>query len=130
VGSQDAWFDAPTVASALSARHIPGVTFTAATEPIAEDANHYPFHGQTIPVVRLTITDRTAFDSPECGIEILSVLHKLYPTQFHLDRAMTLVANKATLDAIARGDDPRDIAATWQPALDAFRRATRPYLLY
>jgi len=43
---------------------------------------------------------------------------------------MLLVCNQATMDAIARGDDPRDIAATWQPALDAFRRATQPYLLY
>ncbi len=26
--------------------------------------------------------------------------------------------------------DPRDIASTWTPALDRFRQATAPYLLY
>jgi uncharacterized protein YbbC (DUF1343 family) len=124
------WFYAANVAAALTARHLPGVTFTAATEPIAEDANRYPYHGQTIQAVRLTVTDRTAFDSPETGIEILSVLQRLYPAQFQLERAKTLLCNRATLDALARGDDPHTIAASWQPALAAFRAATKPYLLY
>ena len=124
------WFKAPTVANYLTARNIPGVTFTPTTETIAEDANHYPFHGQTIEAVRLTLTDPTIADTPEIGIEILSALHHLYPTQFNLARAMPLVCNKATMDALTRGDDPRSIAATWQPSLVAFRAATKPYLLY
>jgi uncharacterized protein YbbC (DUF1343 family) len=127
---QDAWFNATDVAAALTARHIPGVTFTPATEPIADDANHYPYHGQTIPAVRLTVTDPTLFDSPETGIEILAALHHLYPTQFQLAKAQTLLCSRAILDALTRGDDPRSIAATWQPALTAFRAATSPYLLY
>jgi SSS family transporter len=130
VGSQDAWFNAATVAATLTARHIPGVTFTPTTEPIAEDTNHYPFHGQTIPAVHVTVTDRNALDTPELGIEILSVLHRLYPTQFQLAKVQRLLCNQSTLDALQRGDDPRTIAATWQPALTAFRTATTPYLLY
>jgi SSS family transporter len=125
-----AWFKATEVANYLTARNIPGVTFTPTAETIAEDANHYPFHGQTIEAVRVTLTDPKQTDTPELGIEILAALHHLYPTQFNLPRAMPLVCNQATMDAITRGDDPRSIAATWQPALDAFRAATTPYLLY
>jgi uncharacterized protein YbbC (DUF1343 family) len=125
-----AWFHANEVANYLTARNIPGVTFTPTAETIAEDANHYPFHGQTIEAVRVTLTDPKQTDTPELGIEILAALHHLYPTQFNLPRAMPLVCNQATMDAITRGDDPRSIAATWQPALDAFRAATTPYLLY
>jgi SSS family transporter len=124
------YMDAPTVAAALTARNIPGVTFTATTEPIAEDANRYPFHGQTIPAVRVTLTDRNALDSPELGIEILSILHHLYPTQFHLEKSMTLLCNRATLDALQRGDDPHSISLSWQPSLQSFKQATTPYLLY
>ncbi len=124
------WFNAAAVADALSARHIPGVTFQVMVAPIADDANHYPFHGQTIPAVRVIVTDCNVLDTPELGVEILAVLHRLYPTQFLLEKSMTLVANRATVDAIARGDDPRDIAAGWQPDLAAFRAATKPYLLY
>jgi uncharacterized protein YbbC (DUF1343 family) len=125
-----AWFKATEVANYLTARNIPGVTFTPTAETIAEDANHYPFHGQTIEAVRVTLTDPSQTDTPELGIEILSALHHLYPTRFHLDRAMPLVASKATMDAIEHNEDPRSIAASWQPALDAFRHAAQPFLLY
>jgi uncharacterized protein YbbC (DUF1343 family) len=121
---------APEVAAALTARQIPGVTFSAATTAVAEDSNHYPFHGQTIDAVRITLTDRNALDSPELGVEILSVLHRLYPVQFQLDKSLRLIGNRDTLDAIARGDDPRSISATWSSALAAFRAAREPYLLY
>jgi uncharacterized protein YbbC (DUF1343 family) len=125
-----AWFKATEVANYLTARNIPGVTFAPTTETIAETADHYPYHGQTIEAVRVTLTDPRQTDTPELGIEILSALHRLYPTQFNLPRAMPLVANQATMDAISRGDDPRAIAATWQPALDRFKTATAPYKLY
>jgi uncharacterized protein YbbC (DUF1343 family)/CubicO group peptidase (beta-lactamase class C family) len=124
------WLNAETVAAALTTRRIPGVKFTATTEPIADDADHYPFHGQTIPTVRLTVTDPAAFDSPETGIEILAVLHKLYPTQFQLDKVQRLLCSRATLAALERGDDPRTIESSWQPAIQAFREAAQPYLLY
>jgi uncharacterized protein YbbC (DUF1343 family) len=124
------WFHATEVASYLTARHIPGVTFTSTTEAITEDANHYPYHGQTIEAVRLTLTDPRIVDTPELGIEILAALHHLYPTQFNLPRAMPLVGNRATMDALTRGEDPRSIAAKWQADLVAFRAGVKAYLLY
>jgi len=125
-----AWMKAPDVAAALTARQIPGVTFSATTTTVADDSNHYPFHGQTIDAVRIALTDRNALDSPELGIEILSVLHRLYPAQFQLERSLRLIGSRDTLDAITRGDDPRSIAASWNSALAAFRAARAPYLLY
>jgi SSS family transporter len=138
------WFNAEAVADALTARHIPGVTFLATILPIANDGNHYPYYGQSIPAVKVTLTDPTLsaggisdsasgisyIDTPELGIEILAVLHRLYPTQFQLDKVQRLLCNQSTLDALIRGDDPRDIAATWAAPIAAFRADTRPFLLY
>ena len=124
------WFDGKAVAEYLTARRIPGVTFAATTFAVAEDANRYPYHGQTIEGVRLTVTDRAALDSPELGIEILSALHHLYPTQFKLDKAAPLVANAETMAALARGDDPRAIAASWASALEKFKASRAQFLLY
>ncbi len=129
-GAQDSTHISAEVAAALNARQIPGVTFQATTTEVAEDRNRYPFHGQTIDAVRITLTDRSALDSPELGIEMLSVLHKLYPVQFQLERSLRLIGSRATLDALTRGDDPRSIAASWSDALAAFRAARAPYLLY
>jgi SSS family transporter len=125
-----AWFKATEVANYLTARNIPGVTFTPTAETIAEDANQYPFHGQTIEAIHVTCTDPALLDTPELGIEILAALHHLYPTQFNLARAMPLIANRATMDALTRGDAPQTIATTWQPALDQFQSTRTPYLLY
>jgi uncharacterized protein YbbC (DUF1343 family) len=125
-----AWFDGQAVAAYLTARHIPGVTFAPDKFAVAEDANHYPYHGQTVEGVRLTVTDRVALDSPELGIEILAALHHLYPTQFKLEKAAPLVANAETMAALARGDDPRTIAASWSPALAEFNARRAEYLLY
>jgi SSS family transporter len=124
------WFNAADVAAALNARHIVGATFAATTANVAEDSNHYPFHGQTIEVVRITLTDRKALDAPEMGVEILSVLHRLYPEQFQVEKAMRLVVNRATMDALERGEDPRAIAGDWKPSLDAFVARRAAYLLY
>ena len=114
----------------LTARHIPGVAFTPTLLTIAETPEHYPSHGQTIPGVHLQVTDRKLLDSPELGIELLAALHHLYPAEFRLERAHTLLANAATLDALRRNEDPRAIARSWQSALDAFRLETKPYRLY
>ncbi len=128
--AQSAWFDGKTVAEYLTARRIPGVEFTATRFAVADDANHYPYHGQTIEGVRVTVTDRAALDSPELGVEVLSALHRLYPTQFRLDKAAGLVANSETMAALARGDDPRAIAAAWASALATFEERRAKVLIY
>jgi SSS family transporter len=128
--AQPAWFDGKTVADYLTSRNIPGVSFAATKFTVADDANHYPYHGQAIEGVRLTVTDHAALDSPELGIEILSALHHLYPTQFKLEKATALVANSETMAALARGDDPRTIAASWAADLAAFKQRREKYLLY
>lgn len=124
------YINAAELTAYLTARNIPGITFTPTTLTIAETPEKYPSHGQTIPAIHFTITDRTALDTPELGIEILSALHHLYPTQFQLDKAGYLLASPATLASIKSNTDPRDIAVTWLPALQKFRTDTAPYLLY
>ena len=60
----------------------------------------------------------------------VSALHHLYPAQFKLEKATALVANTETMAALARGDDPRAIAASWAPALAEFKARREKALLY
>jgi SSS family transporter len=124
------YMNAGAMVGCLTARGIAGVSFAASTMSILETPDHYPYHGQTIPAVRMTITDRGVLDTPELGMEIVTCVHKLYPTEFNMDRAMRIVANAETMAALARGDDPRAIAAGWKAGLDAFRMRRAGYLLY
>jgi uncharacterized protein YbbC (DUF1343 family)/CubicO group peptidase (beta-lactamase class C family) len=125
-----AWMKAADVVAALNARQIAGAAFEPTTEAIAEDSNHYPFHGQTISAVKVRVTDKVALNTPEMGVEILSVLHRLYPELFQLQRAMTLVCSQSTMDALKRGDDPKRIAETWNANLETFMKARSEYLIY
>ena len=125
-----AWMKAAEVAAALNARKIPGVTFSATTTSVAENANRYPFHGQTIEAVRIAVTDRLALDSPEMGVEILSVLRRMYPVKFDVEKTLRLVGSRSVIDAIERGDDSRAIAAGWKAGLDAYVEARKAYLIY
>ncbi len=124
------WLKGDELAGYLTGRKIPGVAFSAATLTVAEDANKYPGHGQTIPAVHFTVTDRAALDSPELGVELLAALHHLYPKDFKLDGVKNLLASAATLAALKAGADPRDIAAAWAGPLGRFERERAPYLLY
>jgi len=123
------YINAPQLAAYLTARNIPGVTFTPTSFPVADDPNKYPFHGKTIPGVALTLTDRNVLDAPELGIELISALHQLYP-QFSLAKTAPLIVNVDTMQALTNKEDPRAIARAWTTDLTAFDHRRQPYLLY
>lgn len=125
-----AWMDGKKVAGYLSTRLIAGVTFEGTTFKVAETAEKYPGHGQTIGGVRMHVTDRKVLNSPEMGIEILSALHTLYPAEFQVTKAAKLVANTETMAGLERGEDPQAIAAGWRAALKEFEAKRARYLLY
>ncbi len=125
-----AYIDGAKLAAYLTARKIPGVRFLATKFEVADDANHYPFHGQEIEGVSITAEDRAALDAPELGIEMIAALHKLYPEQFPLKGVARLIANDETMRALEQGTDPRRIAEAWQPGLAEFRARRARYLIY
>jgi uncharacterized protein YbbC (DUF1343 family)/CubicO group peptidase (beta-lactamase class C family) len=124
-----AYIDAPKLAAYLTARKIPGVSFTAINFAVADDSNHYPFHGKTVPGIAFTLTDRNALDAPELGVEVISALHQLYP-EFALEKTGRLIVNVDTARALNNKEDPHSIAASWADDLAAFRRRRESYLLY
>jgi SSS family transporter len=123
------YLDAAQLAAYLTERKIPGISFSPSSFAVAEDSNHYPFHGKTIPAIAFTVTDRSVFDAPELGIELISALHHLYP-EYSMAKSDHLVANVDTMRSLANQEDPRKIADAWKADLAAFRERRQPYLLY
>ncbi|MCU1227103.1 MAG: sodium solute transporter superfamily [Edaphobacter sp.] len=124
------YIDSPALAAYLTKRKIAGVTFAPISFPVAEDGNHYPSHGKTIPGIALTLTDRNALDAPELGIEVISALYRLYRAQFNLAKADHLIASVNTMLALQNNEDPRAMAAAWNAELEAFKQRRQAYLLY
>jgi SSS family transporter len=123
------YIDSSQLVAYLTARKIPGIRFASASFSVLEDANHFPFHGKTLPGVSFTVTDRGALDSPELGIELISALHHLCP-DFAMAKAEHLIANVDTMRALENQEDPRKIAEGWKADLAAFQHRRQSYLLY
>ena len=120
------WIRGREFAAYLNSREIPGIRFV----PVAFTPNASPFAGERCEGINLIVLERNELDAPELGIELASALHKLYPTDFKLDRMADLLANQAVFEAIAAGEDPRRIAQEWEDRLAKFIEVRRRYLFY
>lgn len=80
--------------------------------------------------MNLVLTEREFLDAPELGIELASALLKLYPEQYHVEKIMEILANKAVYDVLVRGEDPHRIDLDWQDELLKFQQVRERYLIY
>jgi uncharacterized protein YbbC (DUF1343 family)/CubicO group peptidase (beta-lactamase class C family) len=120
------WITARELTQFLNARQIPGVRFVPITfTPDSSNYSGQPCHG-----VNLVLTQREFLDAPELGIELASALLKLYPEQFHVEKIMDILANKAVYDSLLRGEDPHRIDLDWQDELLKFEQTRERYLIY
>ena len=120
------WMKSRELAAYLNGRSIQSVRFV----PIVFTPSSSNYAGERCEGVNLIVLDRNTLESPELGIELASALHKLYPTDFKLERMSDLLVNQSVLDAIGAGEDPRRIAEDWQERLEEFVRLREKYLLY
>lgn len=120
------WVDGPALAAALNDRHLPGVRFYAVSfTPTAG-----PFTGQPCNGVFIVVTDRSAVRAVRTGIEIASVLLRLFPDQFNVDNAVRLFGSASGLTHLKGGGDAASLSASWATAESRWRALTRMYWLY
>ena len=120
------WIDAAALAGYLNAREIDGVRFV----PVNFTPNASNYANQSCGGVNIIVTNREALDAPELGLEIAAALEHFNPNDFKIAGIDGLMRNKATLDALTAGEDPRRIAEDWQDALKNFETVRAKYLLY
>jgi len=120
------WIEADGLARYLNGRRLPGIAF----EPVVFVPHASAYRGRRCQGVRVRLVDRQALNAPALGVEIASALYRLYPGEFHLGETLSMVGSRQVLQALKRGDDPREIERLWQPGLAAFDRRRAQYLLY
>src|SRR5581483_8592508 len=120
------WMDNERLTSYLGGRQIPGVRFQPAAFTPASDR----YAGRRCEGTRIIVENRDTLDSPELGIELIAALNHLYPRAFHADSTLTMVGSAEVLREIKSGEDPRSIAANWQPSLRRFEKLRSIYLRY
>ncbi|HYM10688.1 MAG TPA: exo-beta-N-acetylmuramidase NamZ domain-containing protein [Bryobacterales bacterium] len=120
------WIDGVALADYLNARGIPGVRFYGVERTPA--SSHFAHH--RIDGVQILVTERDQVDASEVGLEIAAALIKLFPGHLQLDQTVGLIGSDATVEALAGGEDPRNIRENWRESVEQFRQMREKYLLY
>jgi uncharacterized protein YbbC (DUF1343 family) len=80
--------------------------------------------------VRFVITDRNAFDSVRCGLELAVALNRLFAGKMTFGVNERLIGSRAVIQNIERGDPAQTIMLSERAEVDAFRTKRSQYLLY
>jgi uncharacterized protein YbbC (DUF1343 family)/CubicO group peptidase (beta-lactamase class C family) len=120
------WLDGRRLAAVLAERNLAGVRFVPASRTPASSVHANKNCGG----VQIIIDDWESFEPVRTGITIAVELHRLYPTEWAVDRYNRLLANAVVLAALKAGRSAEDLERGWQPDLDAFKVRRQKYFLY
>jgi uncharacterized protein YbbC (DUF1343 family) len=124
------WLDTAAVLARLRASRLPGVIFAGVSFTPRQPGDR-KFADTTLSGIRLTITNRKAFDPTRTAVTMLAVIRSIHPDRIKIGGSFDRLAGGPTLrEALMRGDDPGRIVTSWQPGLQMFRKRVRPFLLY
>jgi uncharacterized protein YbbC (DUF1343 family) len=123
-----AWLDAPALARTVNAMALPGIRVEPMTMPVEPAGRKFP--GQTIPALRLVVTDREAYRPVRTALVIIDAARRQHPRDFKwtstIDR---LTGSDQVRLAIENGRLPQ-LLDEWDREAAQFRADRKPYLLY
>jgi uncharacterized protein YbbC (DUF1343 family)/CubicO group peptidase (beta-lactamase class C family) len=123
------FIDPVALVTELTQRRLPGVTFSAIRfMPTAS-----VYQGQVCGGVQIHLWEQEGFLPTAFGVHLADALARLYPQEFRaevLDRLKTMIGNPAIPAAIAAGEEPERIIASWKPDGETWKKRRAPFLLY
>jgi uncharacterized protein YbbC (DUF1343 family) len=120
------WLDGPRLAAALTERRLPGVRFVPVSRTPASSTHAKKECGG----IQIIVDDWAAFEPVHTGLTIAVELHRLYPTEWHMDRYNRLLGHAATYEGLKAGKSAEELERGWQADLEAFKLRRQKYLLY
>jgi len=120
--------DNAALAAELNARRMPGVRFDTVTRKIDSG---YKFGGQTIPMIRVSVTDRNAVRSVEVGIRMLRAIYARHTQDFQWrQRQIDRLAGTDKLRAAVEQNTVDALIGQWDADAARFAGMVRAYLIY
>jgi uncharacterized protein YbbC (DUF1343 family)/CubicO group peptidase (beta-lactamase class C family) len=105
---------------------LPGLRFM----PVRFKPTASVFKEEVCGGVRLVITDRAALNPVTSGMAMATVLQRLYPKAFALEKVNTLLNHAKLLESIRSGKEWRSLQAMWGDETAGFMAKRGSYLLY
>jgi uncharacterized protein YbbC (DUF1343 family) len=129
--------DHVAIAATLNAMKLPGVRFDTATRTIETG---YKFGGKTIPMIKVSVTDRNRVRPVELGIRMLRAFKAAHPQEFTWREPSVNAAGRikgidrlAGTDQLTKAVDAGTIDALirqWDAEARRFETLVKPYLIY
>ena len=131
------WLEPDAVIREMNALALPGVRFEAVRIPVAADGRRFP--GQTIPGIRLVVTDRRTYRAVRTAMLLIDTIHRLSPNDFAWTGSNQREPGLRTVDRLA-GTDQFRLAVDagtlrtkfteWESQAQAFLTLREAFLLY
>jgi uncharacterized protein YbbC (DUF1343 family) len=120
------WIDGVRLSSELNRRALEGVRFY----PVSFQPRSGKYSGKDCQGIFILVTDRTAIRPVRLGLEIATLLYKLYPDEYDPEEAEKQFATRVNMTPIRAGNDPIRVAESWKDDEAKWLRTRKPYLLY
>ena len=108
---------------------LPGVRFEEA-DWTPRGTGWMQFAGRRCHGVRLTITDREAYEPVLTALVFLSEMYRMYPQELGMGSMRQMLGSEWAPAAVRAGEDPRSIFARWQQEDARWQTTVAPYRLY
>lgn len=120
------WIDPIEWAKEMRSEQIPGVTVV----PIQFTPDSSRYRDEVCGGINLVISNRAKFDPLHLGVALAVTLQRLYPDQWQAEKAMRLLGNRATMNAIVGGQSVSEVMRVTNQNVDQFRQRRSQFLLY
>ena len=115
------------IASELNAMRLPGVRFDTATRTIEKG---YKFGGETIPMIRVSVTNRNVVRPVELGVRMLRAIYERHPNDLKWNPSIDRLAGTDRLRSAIEQDRVEALIRNWNSDAARFAEMVRPYLIY
>lgn len=120
--------DAAEIARTMNEKRLPGVEFTTTSRLVARGEK---FGGQTIPMIRVRITDRDKIRSVDVAAHLLREIYVRHPRQFQWrEHGIERLSGSPALRAAVEHGGVEQLLAQWHDESARFRDAAASYTLY
>jgi uncharacterized protein YbbC (DUF1343 family) len=120
--------DAPAIARELNGMNLNGVRFEARSVDVKAGDKH---GGRTIPMIRLRLTDKDAYDPVTTAVWMMRVIYRRHPREWQWrQNGIERLAGTAQLRRVVERGNVDALLARWRRESTEFQRVSRPYRLY
>lgn len=123
------FIDGTRLAQALNALGLPGVEF----QPVAVRPFYGKFANQSLSGVRLRLIDARAYQPLHTALQILGVLHRLYPARLEIGERAYVARHwgaSEAVDGLQSSATSEGLESSWRNELEAFSKRRAESLLY